>query len=58
MVRPMLLGLSILVGLHELGHLLYRQMFGMRVKNFLSAFPSKKSAGFQWARGLNIRLVR
>ena len=30
MVGQLLLGLSILVGLHELGHLLTAKLFGMR----------------------------
>jgi len=42
-----LLGLSILVGLHELGHLLTAKLFGMRVEKFSIGFPPK-IAGFQW----------
>ncbi len=34
MVGQLLLGLSILVGLHELGHLLTAKLFGMRVEKF------------------------
>ncbi|OOG76142.1 RIP metalloprotease RseP [Algoriphagus sp. A40] len=47
MVGQLLLGLSILVGLHELGHLLTAKMFGMRVEKFSIGFPPK-IAGFQW----------
>tara|TARA_R110002096_G_scaffold110753_9_gene241869 strand:+ start:1612 stop:2931 length:1320 start_codon:yes stop_codon:yes gene_type:complete len=47
MVAQLLLGLSILVGLHELGHLLAAKMFGMRVEKFSIGFPPK-IIGFQW----------
>jgi regulator of sigma E protease len=47
MVAQLLLGLSILVGLHELGHLLTAKMFGMRVEKFSIGFPPK-ILGFQW----------
>ncbi|MCH7398942.1 RIP metalloprotease RseP [Belliella sp. DSM 107340] len=47
MVGQLLLGLSILVGLHELGHLLTAKMFGMRVEKFSIGFPPK-IIGFQW----------
>lgn len=47
MVAQLLLGLSILVGLHELGHLLTAKMFGMRVEKFSIGFPPKLF-GFQW----------
>jgi regulator of sigma E protease len=47
MVAQLLLGLSILVGLHELGHLLTAKMFGMRVEKFSIGFPPK-IAGFKW----------
>ena len=47
MVGQLLLGLSILVGLHELGHLLTAKFFGMRVEKFSIGFPPK-IAGFQW----------
>lgn len=47
MVSQLILGLSILVGLHELGHLLTAKMFGMRVEKFSIGFPPK-IAGFQW----------
>ncbi|MDN3669999.1 RIP metalloprotease RseP [Echinicola jeungdonensis] len=41
MVGQLLLGLSILVGLHELGHLLSAKLFGMRVEKFSIGFPPK-----------------
>ena len=47
MEGQLLLGLSILVGLHELGHLLTAKLFGMRVEKFSIGFPPK-IAGFQW----------
>ncbi|WP_194777666.1 RIP metalloprotease RseP [Pararhodonellum marinum] len=47
MVAQLLLGLSILVGLHELGHLLTAKMFGMRVEKFSIGFPPK-IVGFKW----------
>jgi regulator of sigma E protease len=39
MAGQLILGLSILVGLHELGHLLTAKMFGMRVEKFSIGFP-------------------
>ncbi|WP_375585305.1 RIP metalloprotease RseP [Cyclobacterium xiamenense] len=47
MVAQLLLGLSILVGLHEMGHLLAAKLFGMKVEKFSIGFPPK-IAGFQW----------
>lgn len=47
MVAQLLLGLSILVGLHEAGHLLAAKMFGMRVEKFSIGFPPK-IAGFKY----------
>lgn len=41
MVGQLLLGLSIIVGLHELGHLLAAKMFGMRVEKYYIGFPPK-----------------
>jgi|TARA_B110000495_G_scaffold36147_1_gene28875 regulator of sigma E protease len=41
MVGQLILGLSILVGLHELGHLLAAKAFGMRVEQFSIGFPPK-----------------
>lgn len=47
MVAQVLLGLSILVGLHELGHLLTAKMFGMRVEKYSIGFPPK-IVGFKY----------
>ncbi|MGB3618694.1 MAG: RIP metalloprotease RseP [Catalinimonas sp.] len=47
MVGQFILCLSILVGLHELGHLLAAKAFGMRVEKFSIGFPPKLF-GFQW----------
>lgn len=47
MVAQLILGLSILVGLHELGHLLTAKMFGMKVEKFSIGFPPK-IIGFKW----------
>ena len=47
MTAQLLLGLSILVGLHELGHLLAAKMFGMRVEKYSIGFPPK-IWGFQY----------
>lgn len=47
MAAQLLLGLSILVGLHELGHLLAAKMFGMKVEKFSIGFPPKV-VGFKW----------
>src|SRR3954465_14535796 len=41
MAAQMLLGLSILVGVHELGHMLAAKWFGMRVEKFSIGFPPK-----------------
>ncbi len=41
MTVQLLLGLSILVGLHELGHLLAAKAFGMRVEKYSIGFPPK-----------------
>lgn len=41
MIGQLLLGLSILIGLHELGHLLTAKAFGMRVEKFSIGFPPK-----------------
>lgn len=41
MIGQLLLGLSILVGLHELGHLLAAKLFGMRVEKYSIGFPPK-----------------
>ena len=41
MAAQMILGLSILVGLHEAGHMLAAKFFGMRVEQFSIGFPPK-----------------
>lgn len=35
------LGMTIIVGLHELGHMLLAKLFGMRVESFTIGFPPK-----------------
>jgi len=47
MTAQLLLGLSILVGLHEFGHLVAAKMFGMRVEKYSIGFPPK-IWGFQY----------
>ena len=41
MAGQLILGLSILVGLHELGHLITAKVFGMRVEQYSIGFPPK-----------------
>jgi regulator of sigma E protease len=41
MIAQLILGLSILVGLHEFGHLLAAKAFGMRVEQYSIGFPPK-----------------
>ncbi len=41
MTAQILLSLSILVGLHELGHMLTAKLFGMRVEQFSIGFPPR-----------------
>lgn len=41
MTVQLLLGLSLLVGLHELGHLVAAKAFGMRVEKYSIGFPPK-----------------
>jgi regulator of sigma E protease len=41
MVGQLLLALSILVGIHEWGHMITARMFGMRVEKFYIGFPPK-----------------
>lgn len=41
MVGQLILGLTILVGLHELGHMLTAKWFGMRVEKYAIGFPPK-----------------
>lgn len=47
MIIKFLLGLSIIVGIHELGHLLFAKLFGMRVESYIIGFPPKLLR-FQW----------
>ncbi|MCU0443639.1 MAG: RIP metalloprotease RseP [Microscillaceae bacterium] len=47
MVGQLLLCLSIIVGLHELGHLVAAKVFGMRVEKYSIGFPPK-IFGFTW----------
>lgn len=47
MIIQFLLGLSIIVGLHELGHLLFAKLFGMRVESYSIGFPPKLLR-FRW----------
>lgn len=41
MAAQMILGLSILVGIHEAGHMIAAKFFGMRVEKFSIGFPPK-----------------
>ena len=41
MAGQLILGLSILVGLHEFGHLIAAKVFGMRVEQYSIGFPPK-----------------
>ncbi len=41
MIAQLILGLSILVGLHEAGHMYAAKAFGMRVEKFSIGFPPK-----------------
>ncbi|WP_456461095.1 RIP metalloprotease RseP [Reichenbachiella sp.] len=47
MTAQLLLGLSILVGVHEFGHLIAAKAFGMRVEKYSIGFPPK-IWGFQY----------
>lgn len=47
MIGQLILGLSIIVGLHELGHLLTAKLFGMRVERFSIGFPPR-IFGIKW----------
>jgi regulator of sigma E protease len=47
MAGQLFLGLSLLVGLHEFGHLIAAKIFGMRVEKFAIGFPPKMWS-FQW----------
>jgi regulator of sigma E protease len=41
MVSQFILGLSFIVGIHELGHLLFAKIFGMQVDSYTIGFPPK-----------------
>lgn len=41
MIAQLILGLSILVGIHEGGHMIAAKLFGMRVEKFSIGFPPK-----------------
>ncbi len=47
MIAQIILSLSILVGLHELGHLVAAKFFGMRVEQYSIGFPPK-IFGVKW----------
>jgi len=47
MAAQLILGLSILVGVHEFGHLITAKMFGMRAEKFFIGFPPKV-VSFMW----------
>ncbi len=47
MIAQFLLSLSIIVGLHELGHLLFAKLFGMRVESYAIGF-SPKLLRYKW----------
>jgi regulator of sigma E protease len=47
MIIQFILGLSIIVGIHELGHLLFAKLFGMRVESYTIGFPPK-IIRFKW----------
>jgi len=40
-IAQLLLALSILVGIHEAGHMLAARFFGMKVEKFFIGFPPK-----------------
>ncbi len=41
MIVQFLVGLSLIVGIHELGHMLIAKMFGIRVDHYMIGFPPK-----------------
>ena len=41
MIIQFVLGLSIIVGIHELGHMLFAKLFGMRVDSYTIGFPPR-----------------
>jgi regulator of sigma E protease len=47
MIAQLILGLSLLIGIHEVGHMLAAKYFKMRVEKFSIGFPPK-IFGFKW----------
>lgn len=47
MIGKFCLGISFIVGIHELGHMLFAKMFGMRVEQYMIGFPPKIFS-FKW----------
>ncbi len=47
MISQFILGLSFIVGIHELGHLLFAKLFGMRVDSYMIGYPPKLFR-FKW----------
>lgn len=41
MIGQFIVGLMIIVGIHELGHLLFAKLFGMRVEQYMIGYPPK-----------------
>ncbi len=41
MILQFIVGLSIIVGIHELGHMLFAKLFGIKVEHFMIGFPPK-----------------
>ena len=41
MIVQFILGLSLIVGIHELGHMLFAKLFGMRVESYTIGFPPR-----------------
>ena len=41
MALQMILALSIIVGIHEFGHLIAAKIFGMKVEKYYIGFPPK-----------------
>ncbi len=55
MAGQLILGLTILVGLHELGHMLTAKWFGMRVEKFAIGFPPKVVSKQIWRNRIHDR---
>jgi regulator of sigma E protease len=47
MISQFILGLTFIVGIHELGHLLFAKLFGIRVESYMIGFPPKIFT-FKW----------